>query len=74
MYYAKVNWFNESEEADTISHIFILARDWNEAMSKINAEFTYINSIEITQIYDDYCNVIYVNDHMIDDLIRMNEP
>ena len=72
MYYAKVNWFNEFKETDTISHVIVLGTDWNEAMAKINDEFTYINSIEMTQLHDIACNVVYITEDMIDGIIMEN--
>jgi len=47
MYYAKVNWYNDYDEKDIITHIMIPAADYNEAMQVITSQFSYINSIEM---------------------------
>jgi len=72
MYYAKVNWFDTMDEEDKLSFMFIPANDWNDAMQKITGQFEWINSIEMTEIDSEKCDVIYVPEHLVDEIIHEN--
>jgi len=65
MYYAKINWYCEWEDEDKISHVIVCAGDWNEAMQKINKEFSYMNSIEMEQIQSDKTNLVYITEEIL---------
>lgn len=73
MYSAKVNWYNESEKCDVVDHMIICASSWNDVVEKINCHYSYINSIEITQIQVDECDLIYVPENMMDAVIKENQ-
>ena len=73
MYYAKVNWWNSYDEEDTISHMFICAKDWNEVMAKISDEFPYINSIEIREVDSSECSIVFVPESCVEDIINENK-
>lgn len=73
MYYAKVNWYNDYDESDEISHLIVCADGWNEAMQKINGEFSYINSIEMRQIQSDKCDVVFITEEILDTIEQQNE-
>ena len=36
MYYVKVNWYDRSREEDRVSHMFVCAEGWDEAMLKVS--------------------------------------
>lgn len=74
MYYAKVNWFDTMDEEDKLSFMFIPAEGWNDAMQKITGQFEWINSIEMTEIDAGKCDVVYVPEHLIDDIMEANLP
>ena len=72
MYYAKVNWFDTVTEEDRLSFMFIPAVDWNDAMQKVSSQFEWINSIEMHEVDSTECNVVYVPEHLVDDIMEEN--
>ena len=72
MYYAKVNWFDTMDEEDKLSFMFIPAEGWNVAMQKITGQFEWINSIEMTEIDAEKCDVVYVPEHLVDEIMQEN--
>ena len=72
MYYVKVNWYNDYDESDEISHMIVCAEDWNEAMQKVNGQFNYINSIEMRKIQSDKCDVVYITEEILDTIEQEN--
>lgn len=50
MYYVVVNWFDNSKEEDIITHLIVIAEDWNDATLKVINRFEWINSIKMTEI------------------------
>ena len=74
MYYAKVNWFDTVTEEDRLSFMFIPAADWNDAMQKVSAQFEWINSIEMHEVDSTKCDVVYVPEHLVDNIMEENLP
>ena len=72
MYYAKVNWFDTYKEEDSISHMFILADDWNDAMQRISCQFEFINSVEMKEVNFEKCDVVYVPENVVEAVIEEN--
>ena len=72
MYYAKVNWFDTYAEEDRLSFVFIPAADWNDAMQKVTEQFEWINSIEMTEIDSEKSGVVYVPEHLVDEIVQEN--
>lgn len=72
MYYAKVNWFDTYAEEDRFSFMFIPAKDWNEAMQKITAQFEWVNSIEMKEVDSTKCGVVYVPERLVDEVMQEN--
>ena len=72
MYFAKVNWYNDYEEKDIISCMIICASNWNEAMEKVSGQFSFINSINMEQIYYEKCDVVYITEDMLDGILKEN--
>ena len=50
MYYVVVNWFDNFKEEDIITHLIVIAEDWNDATLKVINRFEWINSIKMTEI------------------------
>ena len=74
MYYIKVNWYNDYEESDQITHMFTIAKNFNDAMQNVTDTFDYINSVEIQEIYcGNDCKCIYVPEELVDAIIKENE-
>lgn len=72
MYYAKVNWFDTYAEEDKFSFMFIPAKDWNDAMQKVTAQFEWINSIEMTELDSTEYGVVFVPEYCVDDVTKEN--
>ena len=72
MYYAKVNWFNTTSEEDELSFMFICAGDWNDAMQKVSSQFEWINSIEMTEVSAEKCDVVFVPEHLVNEIMEEN--
>lgn len=73
MYYAKVNWYDEYNEKDIISHIIICASNWNDAMQKINNSFTWLNSIEMRQVQAEEVDVVFINEDAVESILKEND-
>ena len=50
MFYVVVNWYNELKDEDIITHLIVVAEDWNDATQKITGRFEWINSIKMIEI------------------------
>ena len=60
MYYAEVMWWNEYEDEDVITHMFITAGSYEEATRYINQAFDYIESIKIEVIDSEERHIVYI--------------
>ena len=73
MYYAIVNWYNEYDEEDIISHMLVPADDWNDAMSKVVKQFQWINSIKMEEISGcANAEVVYIPENCAEAVINEN--
>lgn len=72
MYYAKVNWFDNFKEEDSVSHMLIPAADWNEAMQKVSGQFDFINSVEMKEVNFEKCDVVFLPEDMVEAVIEEN--
>ena len=73
MYYAKVNWYNDYDEKDIITHIMIPAADYNEAMQEITSQFSYINSIEMKVVDSCECKLVFIPESCVEAVIAEND-
>lgn len=60
MYYAKVMQFDKYNEKDIITHMFIIASSYNEAMRYISQNFNCIESIKIEKFDSEERHIIYI--------------
>ena len=60
MYYAEVMWWNEYEEADVITYMFIMAGNYEEATRYINQAFDHIESIKIEEFDSEEHHIVYI--------------
>ena len=60
MYYAEVMWWNEYEETDVITYMFIMAGNYEEATRYINQAFDNIKSIKIEEFDSEEHHIIYI--------------
>lgn len=60
MYFVEVIWYSDYDDDEKLDKVLVLAYDWNNAMYKVNQEFSNICSIKMEQIQFDECNVIYL--------------
>ena len=74
MYYAKVNWYNDHDEKDVISHMMIPAADYNEAMQAITSNFRYINSLEMKEVDGIECKFVFIPESCVEAVIAENDP
>lgn len=72
MYYAKVNWFDNFKEEDSVSHMLIPAVDWNDAMQKISGQFDFINSVEMKEVNFEKCDVVFLPEDVVEAVIEEN--
>ena len=54
MFYVVVNWYNESKNEDTITHLIVVAEDWNDATQKITGRFCIFDRF-FCNFVSDYC-------------------
>lgn len=60
MYYAEVMWWNEYEETDVITYMFIMAGNYEEATRYINQAFDHIESIKIEEFDSEEHHIVYI--------------
>ena len=60
MYYAEVMWWNEYEEEDVITHMFVAAGNYEEATHYINQAFSRIESIKIEEFDSEERHIVYI--------------
>ena len=60
MYYAEVIWWNEYEETDVITYMFIMAGNYEEATRYINQAFDHIESIKIEEFDSEEHHIVYI--------------
>ena len=71
MYYAEVNWLNDYGE-DRITHMFVMADSYEEAMLYIGQDFDHIYSIKIEEFYSEKCNIIYIPEEAVEQVKHEN--
>jgi len=60
MYYAEVMWWNEYEETDVITYMFIMAGNYEEATRYINQAFDHIESIKIEEFDSEEQHIVCI--------------
>ena len=71
LFHAKVNWWNEFDNEDTIDHVIVFGTSWNDATEKINKSFDCINSIDIESINED-AEVLFIDEKYCDSIKELN--
>lgn len=71
MYYAEVYWLNEYNE-DTVTHMFVMADSYEEAMLYISQSFDHIYSIKIEEFYSEECHIVYIPKEVVEQVIYEN--
>lgn len=72
IYHATINWWDNIGEEDVITHAFIHANDFNEAIYAINQRFAYINSINIDKVNSDKYGIVCVPDDSAAEIVELN--
>lgn len=62
LYYAKVKWYNDYTDKETINCLVVIASNYSEAIAKIETDLTYIDNIEIEELTSTSSGVIYIDD------------
>ena len=60
MYYAEVMWWNEFEEEDVISYMFIAANRYEEATQYICQAVEHIESIKLEEFDCEERHIVYI--------------
>ena len=71
MYYAEVNWLNEYNE-DIVTHMFVMADSYEEAMVYIGQSFDDIYSIKIEEFYSEECHIVYIPKEVVEQVKHEN--
>ena len=72
MYYAEVMWWNEYDEEDVITHMFVAASGYEEAMQYINQAFDRIESIKIEEFDSEECHIVYIPKEVVQQVKEEN--
>ena len=72
MYYAEVMWWNEYEEEDVITYMFVAAGSYEEATQYINQAFDYIESIKIEELNSEKSHIIYIPKEVVQQVKEEN--
>ena len=75
MYYAEVMWWNEYEEEDVITYMFVAAGSYKEATRYINQAFDYIDyikSIKIEELNSEKSHIIYIPKEVVQQVKEEN--
>lgn len=62
LYYAKVKWYDDYKDKETINCLVVVASSYSEAIAKIETDLTYIDNIEIEELTYNSSGVIYIDD------------
>lgn len=73
MFYVVVNWYNELKNEDIITHLIVVAEDWNDATQKITGRFEWINSIKMTEIGVNDDPIIEIPSGCVKAVLKENE-
>ena len=72
MYYAEVMWWNEYEEEDVITHMFVAAGNYEEATRYINQAFGHIESIKIEEFDSEERHIVYIPKEVVQQVKEEN--
>ena len=72
MYYAEVIWWDEFNEEDVITHMFIAASSYEEATRYINQAFNYIKSIKIEEFDSEERHIVYIPKEVVQQVKEEN--
>lgn len=72
MYYAEVIWWDEFNEEDVITYMFIAASSYEEAMRYINQAFNYIESIKIEEFDSEERHIVYIPKEVVQQVKEEN--
>lgn len=72
MYYAEVIWWDEFNEEDVITHMFIAASSYEEATRYINQAFNYIESIKIEEFDSEERHIVYIPKEVVQQVKEEN--
>ena len=72
MYYAEVMWWNEYEEGDVITHMFVAANSYEEAVYYINQAFNNIESIKIEEFDSEEHHIVYIPKEVVQQVKEEN--
>ena len=72
MYYAEVMWWNEYEEEDVITHMFVSARNYEEAAQYINQAFDHIESMTIEEFDCEEQHIVYIPKEVVEQVKEEN--
>lgn len=73
MFYVVVNWYNELKNEDIITHLIVVAEDWNDATQKITGRFKWINSIKMAEIGVNDDPIIEIPSSCVKAVLKENE-
>lgn len=60
MYYAIVNWYDESREQTTTDYILVGAKNWADAMGHIEHSYDNIEGVEIECLVEEEQHIVYL--------------
>ena len=72
MYYAEVIWWDEFNEEDVITYMFIAASSYEEATRYINQAFNYIESIKIEEFDSEERHIVYIPKEVVQQVKEEN--
>lgn len=72
MYYAEVMWWNEYDEEDIITYMFIAASGYEEATRYINQAFSHIESIKIEEFDSEERHIVYIPKEVVQQVKEEN--
>lgn len=73
IYHATINWWDDIDGEDIITHTFISANDFNDAVYAINQRFTHINSIDIDKVNSDKYGIVCVPNASAAEIAELNK-
>ena len=72
MYSVKLVWYDEYKDVEVTSHMMVCASSYSEAVEKATLNFRWINSIQIEEIHNDLCSVVYIPEECLNAVIEEN--
>ena len=72
MYYAEVTWWNEYEDDDVTTYMFVSASSYEEAARYINQAFDHIEFMKLEEFDNEEHHIVYIPKEVVQQVKEEN--